>query len=76
MLVVEARGADVQIHFVSFCFFSSFRTYILFLKIFIYLAVPAGSCDTLDIQALLWHVGSSSLIRDWTWAPCIGSTES
>ena len=23
-----------------------------------------------------WHVGSSSLTRDWTQAPCIGSTES
>ena len=22
------------------------------------------------------HAGSSSLTRDWTWAPCIGSTES
>ena len=20
----------------------------------------------------LWHVGSSSMTRDWTWAPCIG----
>ena len=24
----------------------------------------------------LWHVGSRSLIRDQTWAPCIGSMES
>ena len=24
----------------------------------------------------LWLVGSSSLIRDRTWAPCIGSAES
>ena len=23
----------------------------------------------------LWHVGSSSLTRDRTWAPCTGSTE-
>ena len=22
------------------------------------------------------HVGSNSLARDWTWAPCMGSTES
>ena len=22
----------------------------------------------------LWHAWSSSLTRDWTWAPCIGST--
>ena len=34
--------------------------YILFLKKIIYLAVPACSCDMLDIQPLLWHVGSSS----------------
>ena len=25
---------------------------------------------------LLWHVGSSSLTRNQTWVPCIGSTES
>ena len=25
---------------------------------------------------LMWHTGSSFLTRDWTWAPCIGSTES
>ena len=32
------------------------------------------SCGMLDIQ---WeHVGSSSLIRDQTWAPCIGRMES
>ena len=24
----------------------------------------------------LWHVGSSSLTRDQTWAPCIGIVES
>ncbi|XP_055266720.1 NADH dehydrogenase [ubiquinone] 1 alpha subcomplex subunit 3 isoform X1 [Moschus berezovskii] len=24
----------------------------------------------------LWHVGSSSLTRGQTWAPCLGSTES
>ena len=24
----------------------------------------------------LWHVGSSSLARDWTRAPCIGNTQS
>ena len=37
--------------------------YILFLKKIIYLAVLGRSCDTLGIQSLLWHVGSSSLIR-------------
>ena len=32
------------------------------------------SCSMWDLQ--LRHVGSSSLTRDQTWAPCIGSTES
>ena len=37
-----------------------------YLKIFfIYLAVH-----------ILWYAGSSFLMRDWTWAPCIGSSES
>ena len=26
-------------------------------------------------RELLWHVGSSSLARDWTWAPSTGSSE-
>ena len=26
--------------------------------LFIYLAVPGLSCDTWDLQSLLWHVGS------------------
>ena len=38
--------------------------YILFLRKIIYLAALACSCDTLGLQSLLWHVGSSSLIRD------------
>ena len=46
-----------------------------FLK-YIYLAALGLSCDTQDLQFSLWHVGSSSLTRDWTWAPCIGSRES
>ena len=39
--------------------------------IFIYLAVPDLTCGTPGLQ--LWHVGSSSLIRDRTCAPCNGS---
>ena len=35
--------------------------------LFIYLAAPGS---------LLWHEGSSSLIGDWTQAPCIWSAES
>ena len=29
-----------------------------------------------NMQALLQHVGSSSLTRDQIWASCIGSTQS
>ena len=58
----------------------------LFLKnIFIYLfiwlhrvLVVAGGllgCGTWTLSCGM-HVGSSSLTRDWTWAPCIGSAES
>ena len=52
------------------------------------LAVPGLSCGMQDLRcgvwasqlwhadSQLWHVGSSSLTRDRTWAPCIGSVES
>ena len=49
----------------------SFLKIFLFSYVFIYLAVPGLSCGMSDLQ--LWHVGSSSLIRDRTWATCIGS---
>ena len=42
--------------------------------IYIYLTAPSLSCGTWDLY--LWQEGSSSLIRDWNWAPCIGSMES
>ena len=48
-------------------------TYLLFyfiVKIFIYLGL---SCCTWDLHSSLWHVGPSSLTRDWT---CTGSMES
>ena len=48
--------------------------YCLFL--FIYLAALSIRCSTQDLQSSLWHVGSNSLTRDQTQAPCIGSTES
>lgn len=59
-----------------------------------FLALPGLSCNTLDLQSSLWHMGflvaantifncimqslssdmgSSSLTRDRTWAPRIGS---
>ena len=48
-----------------------------------HLAVLGLSCSMQDLQFLLqqagsqlWHVGSSSLSRDPTLAPCIGSVES
>ena len=37
-----------------------------------YLAVPGPSLWHIAFFKL-WHVGSSSLIRDRTWAPCTGS---
>ena len=42
--------------------------------IFIYFAVPSLSCRSWDLQ--LQHAGSSFLIRDWTYDPCIGSPDS
>ena len=52
------------------CLTSTFHLVFIFIYlffIFIYLAAPGLSCGM--------HVGSSSLIRDRTRAPCIGSTE-
>ena len=54
---------------------------LFFSLIFIYLAVPGHSCSMQDLylrhaNSLLWHVGSSSLTRDQTQAPSIGSSES
>ena len=47
----------------------------------IYLTVPVLSYNTQDLRFLLqhvgslvWHLGSNSLVRDPTGAPCIGST--
>ena len=34
------------------------------------------SLVALHTNSELWHVGSSSLTRDWTWGPCAGSLES
>ena len=45
----------------------------IFFLIFTYLAVLGLTCDTWDIKSLLQHMGSSSLTRDQTQAPCIGS---
>ena len=39
----------------------------------IYLAVPGLSCGTQDLE--LQHSGSSSLTRNGTRTPCIGSME-
>ena len=38
------------------------------------MATSGLSCSMRTIK--LWHVGSSSLTRDGTWAPCIRSKES
>ena len=42
--------------------------------LFIYLAALGLSCGMWDLQ--LWHVESSSLTRDQTRAPCVGTAES
>ena len=41
----------------------------------IYLAVQGLSCGTQDLGYSLQHAGSSSLTRDGTQVPCIGSAE-
>ena len=56
------------------------KVYDMKLYFFIYLFGCTGSCGTQDLHCnmwilYLWHVGSSSLTRDGTQAPCIGSTE-
>ena len=47
------------------------------------MAAPGLSCSTWNLLVAAWgllscsmHEGSSSLTRDWTWAPWIGSVES
>ena len=66
-------------------FFFFFKDFSLVFKLFIYLfiwlcQILVATCGILscDMQTLScsMHVGSSSLTRDWTQAPCIGSTES
>ena len=48
-----------------------------FIFILIYLAGPGLSSRMWDIIFFkLRHVGSSSLTRDQTWGPCVGSVES
>ena len=44
--------------------------------LFIYLAALGLSCSTWHLHSLLRHVKSSSLTRDLTQAPCLGSMES
>ena len=48
--------------------FSAVDMNVLFLFFFFNLCGYAGS--------QLWHMGSSFLTRDRTWAPCIGNAES
>ena len=47
-----------------------------FYCLFIYLVALGLSCSTQDPQFSLWHARSSSLTRDRTPDPCIGSIES
>ena len=41
--------------------------------IHIFMAVRGLSCSTRGLQSPLWHVGSSSLIRNESWAPALGA---
>jgi len=54
----------------------SCHLFILKKHVFIYLAVPGLSCGMQDLPSLLHHVGSSSLTRTQTWAPCIMTAKS
>lgn len=47
-----------------------------FLKKYLFIYLDLKSLSMRDPQSSLQHVGSSSLTRDGTQAPCIGSTES
>ena len=53
---------------------NAFLYYLLTYFLFLNLAVLALSCSTWDLYSQ--HVGSSSLTRDRTQAPCTGSSES
>ena len=70
----------------NFCCISSYGLkFLLFLKVFIYLALPGLICGQLcgifgfslqHVNSQLHHEGSSSLTRDQTQAPCKGSMQS
>ena len=51
-------------------------SFFFFYCLFIYMVALGLSCDTQDPRFSLWHARSSSLTRDWTPDPCIGSIES
>ena len=55
--------------------------YLFIIYLFIYLTVPVIACGIFDLSCgimdhELRHAGSSSLTRDQTHAPCIGSSVS
>ena len=49
-----------------------YQVALLKMYLFIYLAVLGLSRGTWGVRSSLWHVGSSSLTRDQTWAPALG----
>ena len=66
---------------VCYVYYKSIKLFLKYLFItwlFLVLAMASGTfdrhCSTEDLW--FWHVGSSSVTRDWTWAPCIGSAKS
>ena len=70
--IFQTQGSVLSLlHFrqILYCQSQWFFKIFSILVYFMYLAV----CD---LQSSLWHVGSSSLTRDPTQAPCFGSTES
>ena len=60
--------------FLEKCLFKSFSPIKKYF-IFIYLFVCVGSL-VVACKLLVWHVGSSSVTRDWTWALCTETLES
>ena len=48
---------------------------LLYVRASVFVAV-CGNFQLHHSNPQLWHVGFSSLARDGTWAPCIGSMES
>ena len=61
----------------GFCFLFFTKNLFMYVFIWLHLVLVAACGPLLGLEDSQWqHVGSSSLIRDWTQAPCFGSVES